>query len=303
MKKRWLLNVIMLCVVAGLISFLYLRPQPEVTQDNAAEITQFKLAEFNAISVEFPSKAPITLAKVDGQWRLTAPYKNRADKEATSRILSIIAAKSKEKVLVNASSSADLEKFGLNNPRLTLKLIRPDASFAEFNFGAHNPVTDEQYILHSNAVYLVGSAYEEFASTQPMELIDKSPLKPTEKIAGFDFSKLEQWTDSKLSLALTDGAWKVSTPGAKPNQAELAEWVEFSWLKNPAKSVEFYPTSNRETFKTFVVKMADGTEVLFERMLESPEVKLGRPDEGLVYVYAADVGFTLMNPPVNLPTK
>ena len=49
--------------------------------------------------------------------------------------------------------------------------------------------------------------------------------------------------------------------------------------------------------------MADGTKVHFDRIQESPEVILGRPDEGLAYHYKADVGFNLMNPPINLPVK
>lgn len=302
MKKRWLLNLILLGLVAALVAFLYLRPKTEVTQENAVELTTFKLADFSGISIEHPTKAAVTLAKVDNFWRVTAPYKTRADKDTAARIISIIAAKSKEKVAVTANS-ADLEKFGLNNPRLKLKLIRADNTFAQFDFGAHNPVTDEQYVLHDNAVYLIASVYEEMASTQPIELIDKNPLKPTEKVAGFDFSKLEQWADSKLNVDFVSGQWKVSIVEAKPQQNELAEWLEFSWLKNPASSVDFYPVSSRETYPSFEVKMADGTKVHFDKIQESPNLLLGRPDEGLIYNYPPDVGFTMLNPPINLPSK
>ncbi|HOY70746.1 MAG TPA: DUF4340 domain-containing protein [Methylotenera sp.] len=303
MKNRWIINFILLGLVAGLVAFLYLRPKTEVTQENAIELTAFKLADFSAISIEHPTKAAVTLAKVDGFWRLTAPYKTRADKDSAARIISIIAAKSKEKLAITGASSADLEKFGLNNPRLKLKLIRPDASVAQFDFGAHNPVTDEQYVLHDNAVYLIASVYEEIANTQAIELIDKNPLKPTEKVAGFDFSKLEQWAESKLNIDLVSGQWKASIAAAKPQQNELNEWLEFSWLKNPASSVDFYPASNRETYPSFEVKMADGTKVHFDKIQESPNLLLGRPDEGLIYNYPPDVGFTMLNPPINLPSK
>lgn len=117
MKNRWLLNLVMLCVVAGLVSFLYLRPKQAAEQDNTYEVSDYKLAEFNAIRVEFPTKAAVTFAKVDGFWRLTAPNQTRADQAAVQRILSIIAAKTKDKIV-----STDLEKFGLNNPSLKLKL-------------------------------------------------------------------------------------------------------------------------------------------------------------------------------------
>ncbi len=303
MQKRWLINIILLAVVTSLVAFLYLRPKAVVEQTKVIEISSYKMADFNAISVEHPTKAAVTLAKVDGFWRVTAPYKTRADIRSVTGMLSIIAAKASEKVVITPNDSASLEKFGLQNSKLKLKLIRPDATVAQFDFGAHNPVTDEQYVLHNNAVYLIASVYEEAANTQSIELIDKNPLKPIEKVAGFDFSKLEQWADSRLNLDLVSGQWKSSIAEAKLQQSEIHEWLEFSWLKNPARSVDFYPASNRETYPSFIVKMADGTKVHFDKVQESPDLLLGRPDEGLIYNYAADVGFNMLNPPLNIPNK
>ena len=129
----------MLCVVASLVAFLYIRPKQAVEQEASYEISTYKLAEFNAISVEFPAKAAVKLDKVNGFWRLSAPVNMRADQASVQRILSIIAAKSKDKI-----TSTDLEKFDLNNPELKLKLTRSKDNVEEFIFGTHNPVTDEQ---------------------------------------------------------------------------------------------------------------------------------------------------------------
>lgn len=296
MKNRWLLNLVMLIVVAGLVSFLYLRPKQVAEQESTYEISNYKLAEFNAITVEFPTKAPVTFAKVDGFWRLTAPNQTRADQTSVQRILSIIAAKTKDKIV-----STDLEKFGLNNPSLKLKLYRDKTNVEEFSFGTHNPVTDEQYVLHRNAIYLISNVYGESASTQVIELVDKAPLKPTEKVAGFDFSHLEQWEASRLNVDLVNGQWKVSIAKAKPQQNELNEWLDFSWVHTLAKEVEFYTPDHKTTYPSFEVKLADGKKVHFDKIQESPELLLARPDEGLIYHFAPDVGFNMLNPPINLP--
>ncbi len=301
MKKRWLLNLMMLCVVAGLVAFLYLRPKQTVEQENTYEISNYKLAEFNAISVEFPTKAAVTFEKVNGLWRITAPNQTRADQPSVQRILSIIAAKTKVKITKEKFDSADLEKFGLNNPSVKLKLFRDKSNSEEFLFGTHNPVTDEQYVAHKNAIYLVSNMYSEAASTQVIELVDKAPLKPTEKVAGFDFSRLEQWEASRLHVDLVDGKWKVSIANAKPQQNELNEWLDYSWIHTLAKSVEFYTPDHKTTYPSFEVKLADGSKVHFDKIQESPELQLGRPDEGLIYHFAADVGFTMLNPPINVP--
>ncbi|HSI25210.1 MAG TPA: DUF4340 domain-containing protein [Methylotenera sp.] len=296
MKKRWLLNLVMLCVVAGLIAFLYLRPKQGAEQEATYEISNYKLAEFNAISVEFPTKAAVTFEKVNGLWRLTAPYKTRADQPSVQRILGIIAAKTQEKIV-----STDLEKFGLNNPAIKLKLYRNKDNVEEFLFGTHNPVNDEQYVAHKGIIYLLPNIYAEAASTQVIEMVDKAPLKTTEKVAGFDFSHLEQWEESRLNVDLVDGNWKVSIANAKPQQNELNEWLDYSWVHNLAKSVEFYTPDRKTTYPSFQVKLADGSKVHFDKIQESPEMILARPDEGIMYHFPPDSGFTMLNPPINLP--
>lgn len=308
MKKRWLLNFVMLCVVAGLVSFLYLRPKQTADQEAIYEVSSYKLGEFHALTVEFPTQAAVTFEKVDGFWRLTAPVKMRADQASVQRILSIIAAKSKEKITKDKHADSkfeavDIEKFGLNNPSVKLKLFRDKTNVEEFAFGTHNPVTDDQYVLHRNTVYLIANFYAEAASTQVIELIDKAPLKPTEKVAGFDFSHLEQWQDSKLHIDLVNGKWKASIPVAKPQQNEMNEWLDFSWIHNPAKSVEIYTPDSKVTYPSFEIKMVDGSKVHFDKIQESPDLLLGRPDEGLIYNFPSDAGFTMLNPPINLPSN
>jgi len=299
MKKRWLFNLMMLALVVGLLAFLYLHPKTIVQQGQIYELSNYKLAEFNTISVEFPAKATLTLAKVNGYWRITAPQQARADQISVQRILGIIAAKTKNKIATVAPT--DLEKFGLNNPLVKVKLFRDKSNVEEFLFGTHNPVTDEQYVAHRNNVYLIANAYADYASIQLIELVDKAPLKPTEKVVGFDFSHLEQWEDSRLQMNLVDGKWSVSIAKAKPRQNELNEWLDYSWLHALAKSVEFYTPDRKTTYPSFEVKLAGGSKVHFDKIQESPDLILARPDEGLQYHFANDVGFTMLNPPINLP--
>ena len=157
MKKRWLLNLVMLAVVAGLVTFLYLRPQANIDAAPQHEVSTLKLADFTSIKVEFPTKAPTSFEKVDGLWRMTAPHKTRANQLAVQRILSIIAAKSTEKFPTN-----DLAKFGLDNPQLRLKLTNT-AGTQEFVFGTFNPVTEEQYVAFKDAIYLLPGSYAELS--------------------------------------------------------------------------------------------------------------------------------------------
>jgi hypothetical protein len=296
MKNRWLLNLVMLAVIGGLVAFLYLRPEVSTNVPTHYAISQLKLADFTAIKVEFPALKAVAFEKSDGFWRMTAPYKARADQLSVQRILSIIAAISKEKFPAN-----DLAKYGLQNPELKIQLTSSN-SVEEFVFGTHNPVTDEQYMAYKDAVYLVQAGYSEAASVQPIELVDKLPLGPAElkQISGFNFSHLEQWEEVGLNVDLVAGNWKVNTPKAKPTQNELNEWLDFSWKQSPAKSVELYVPDRKTVYPSFEVKLKDGKKIQFNKIQESPELLLARPDEGLLYHFNNDVGFTMLNPPINL---
>lgn len=297
MKKGWLLNLILLAVVAGLVTFLYMRPKQDAANENSYEVSNYKLAEFNQIKVEFPAQAAVTFEKINGYWHLTAPYKTRADQASVQRILAIVAARSREKIVTD-----DVEKFGLHQPAIKLTLFRDKDNKEEFLFGTFNPLNDEQYVSHRNTVYLISNDYGGAASTQVIELIDKAPLRPTEKVAGFDFSRLEQWEESRLNVDLVDGQWKVSIKDAKPTQNEMNEWADYSWIHTRAKSVELYTPDRKMTYPSFEVKLADGGKVHFDKIQESPELILARPDEGLMYYFPPDEGFVMLNPPINLPS-
>jgi hypothetical protein len=297
MKNRWLLNLVMLVVVGGLVTFLYLRPKANNDGPIQHEVTTLKLADFTSIKVEFPTQAPTTFEKVDGLWRMTAPYKTRADQLSVQRILSIIAAKTKDKF-----AAKDKDKFGLTNPQLRLKL-GSTTDTEEFIFGTFNTVTDEQYVAYKDGVYLLSSNYSAAATTQAIELIDKNPLAQAEakQIAGFDYAHLEQWEEIGLQVDIADGKWKTNAPKAKITQNELNEWLDFSWKQAQAKQVELYTPDSKISYPSFKIKLKDGSKVHFDKIQESPTLLLARPDEGLMYHFNNDVGFNMLNPPLNLP--
>ena len=293
MKSRWLVNLVLLLLVAGIVTFLYLRPQSQEQGQKSYEISTHKLADFSRIRVEFPAKAPAVFEKIDGHWRIVEPYGARADLMSIQRMLSIVAAQSPVKF-----PATDLARFGLDKPKLRLKL-----DDEEFLFGTYNPVTSEQYVAYKVGVYLLSPAYAENASIQIEELIDKDPLKPTEKATGFDFSHLEQWEDIRLNVDLDNGNWKTTPDNLKFTQDLMNAWLESTWVDASAKSVEPYTPDRHQTYPSFEVRLKGGGKVHFDKIQESPELLLGRPDEGMLYHFAPDVGFTMLNPPVKRPQK
>lgn len=296
MKKRWLLNLLLLAGVVGIAVFLHLQPQAQAPSSKF-EVSTLKMADFDAVKAEFPAKAPTIFEKQNGYWMMRKPYSARADQPSVQRIISIIAATTATKLPLQ-----DAAKYGLDQPvlKLTLSGAKGDQVFT---FGTYNPVTEEQYVGYAGQVYLLPGQYSEAASTQPIEMVDKTPLAPTERkqLAGFDLAHLEQWEANALKVQLsTDGKWSVNDPKAKPTQNELNEWMDFSWVQAQAVSVEFYTPDRRQTYPSFEVLLRDGKKIHFDKLQESPEYQLARPDEGIIYHFSNDTGFTMVNPPVNL---
>lgn len=292
MKSRWLVNILLLLIVLGVGAFIKFRPQQETVSATSYEVSSLRLNAFERITIEFPAKAPVSFEKIDGYWYIAKPYKARADQKLVMRILSLVAAKSAQKF-----PATDLAQFGLDQPKLKLKF-----DDAEFVFGTFNPVTSEQYVAFNNEVYLLPISYAESAQSPLEEYLDKSPFKPNEqkKIVGFDFSHLEQWEDARLHVDLNDGKWTASPTKAKPKQNDMNEWFDSFWRNISVQRVEAYTPDRKMTYPSFEVKLSDGHKVHFDKIQESPELLLGRPDEGMIYHVPPDIGFTLLNPPINL---
>ena len=295
MKNRWLINIILLVIVLSISLFLFLKPS-EIKQKKQFAISAFNLSDFDSIKVDFPSRASVILKKGIESWEMLEPIKGRADQFSVQKIISIVATSSSEKLPSN-----DLAKYGLDKPIVKLKLIHKGLE-EEFIFGTYNSVTEDQYLLYKDNVYLISSAYSEVASTQPIELIDKSPLSQSEKIRDFDFSRLEQWQSKRLKVTHNNNEW-TANEGNSLKQNEMAEWFDMTWVKNPAKSVEKSSIDLRVPHKSFDIHTTDGKKITFIRLQESPETQLYRVDEGLLYRFGSDIGFTMLNPPIEQSKK
>lgn len=293
MQKRWksILILILFIVPLAILSLLFI---DEEIEDNAFEVSNLKLSEFDEIFIDFPSKAATSFKKINGFWYQTKPYQTRADQTIVYRILSILAAKSKEKL-----DSMKLEKYGLDKPKLKMTFSNNNEKKV-FSFGTYNPVTEQQYVLFDNNVFILDGIFSEMAEYSPVELIDKRPLAPFEKVMKFDYSRLEQWQENFLRIDVSaDGKAKAVGQKIEYDEDQLNTWLTDTWFKVLATSVEPYKLDARVGYKSFDLYLDDKAKITFYRIQESPELLLFRKDEGLLYHFPQDIGFTMLNPSVS----
>jgi hypothetical protein len=291
MKSRWLTNIGLLVIV--LITSLYSWTifQKEPVESAKFELTKFKLSDFDELKIDFPSKISTHFKIIDNHWRMLSPHKARADQLYVYRILSILATSSLEKL-----SADDLSKYGLDQPNLKMTFLGNNLKEVIL-FGTYNPINEDQYVLYKDNVFLISGGFSETASFMPVELIEKNPIAKSEIIKSFDFSRLEQWQDSRLKLNYSNNVWSVEGKSLSIVQFDVNEWYEMTWKNIPAKSVEPYKMDQRVGYKSFDI-LLNNKKLTFYRIQESPELLLFRKDEGLLYHFPSDLGFTMLNPHV-----
>ena len=291
MKSRWLTNIGLLVIV--LITSLYSWTifQKEPVESSKFELTNFKLSDFDELKIDFPSKISTHFKIIDNHWRMLSPHKARADQLYVYRILSILATSSLEKL-----SADDLSKYGLDQPNLKMTFLGNNLKEVIL-FGTYNPINEDQYVLYKDNVFLISGGFSETASFMPVELIEKNPIAKSEIIKSFDFSRLEQWQDSRLKLNYSNNVWSVEGKSLSIVQFDVNEWYEMTWKNIPAKSVEPYKIDQRMGYKSFDI-LLNNKKLTFYRIQESPELLLFRKDEGLLYHFPSDLGFTMLNPHV-----
>ena len=292
MKSRWLINIGLLLLV--IITFFYSWTifQKEPVESIRFELSKFKLSDFNELKIDFPSRISTHFKIVDNHWRMLSPHKARADELYVYRILSVLATSSLEKL-----SSDDLSKYGLDQPNLKITFLGNNLKEV-FLFGTYNPINEDQYVLYKDNVFLISGGFSETAAFMSTELIEKNPIAKYEKIKSFNFSRLEQWQDSQLKLNNINNAWNVEGKNLLITQSDVNEWYEMTWKNIPAKSVKPYKMDQRIGYKSFDIVLKGNKKLTFYRIEESPELLLFRKDEGLLYHFPSDLGFTMLNPHV-----
>ena len=299
MTNKWVTNLILLIalVAASLVAFKSLKEEPKIIK--GIEVSNFKLSDFDEIELNFPSKAKVHFKIIENHWKILSPVKGRANERYIYQILSILASRSPEKL-----KSDNLKKYGLDQPQLKLVFLNNEKMLKEeFIFGTYNPISENQYIKYKEDVFIVNGLFSETASYVPIEFIDKRPIAPYEMIQGFNFSRLEQWQKNQLKLVKKNGRWITKGIDVKTTQEDILEWLSVSWDGLQALSLESFKMDSRLGYKSFDVIVDNNKKVTFYKIQESPQLHLYRKDEGLLYRFPGDLGFTMLNPHVEVVEK
>jgi hypothetical protein len=279
MKRAWLVNLLLVIGVAGLALYAIYRPKPE-DKTPRHKLTQLAAAAVQTVRIE-PREAPaIEIERRGEAWVITAPLAGRADQSQMDRLLDLLQASSTEKLPAD-----ELARYDLDRPRL--KVHFDDQLLA---FGTSNPLTQEQYVLAGDSVYLLSSYFASVVPAQPDRLLTHALFRPGEKPVAFDLKGFR--------VLQKDATWTVEPPLPEGQEApgpdEVNRWVD-NWRF--ASSLLTRPAGGRKPLDEIQVTLAGGVQVKFAVLQREPELVLLRQDEKLEFQFSAESGARLIARP------
>src|SRR5436190_18186655 len=169
-RNTLILAVIALAGVAYFRFFEMKRPSTEEARRQAQNVVNFDRSKIDAIVIQNGDQK-IEIRRRENKWRLETPIKDQADGALVENLLSDLETWQKEGTIPAKDIDADkskLTEYGLNNPKLKLKLLGRDKP-PEILFGKDAALEAKMYVRFQNSK-------ETFLATQSVKKdIDKKP--------------------------------------------------------------------------------------------------------------------------------
>jgi len=278
MKGKILVNAALLALVAGLALWMTLRPGsvPVATRT----VSPLKAADVTSIRIACNGLPEIVLEREGMHWIQTAPFRARTDSTQAGRLLDLLAAQA-----AVTFPAEDLARFELDKPFAKVTL-----GSQEFAFGMMNSMTNEQYVLSGDTVYLVPAIFAYGLPTRADSLTTHMLLAEDEVPVRFELPG--------FTLTAKNGKWTRSDDD-KASQDDLARWAE-EWRF--ASSLATRATTGTPKGERLRIGLANGRTLDLVVVKRAPEFVIARPDEQLQFVFGADKADRLLKPPSATPS-
>lgn len=278
--QRKNLNLVMAIVMIALIVVIVLSQEEEAPP---TLLTSLDRDSIDHIEIIHPDSKPIVLDKYSYGWALSAPAQVSADELQVNALLDLSEREASAQYTV---AEMDLAAVGLDTPEWSIKL-----NDVTLDFGAKEPLEDRRYVRVGDHVFLTTNPPSTALDANYSDLVHALVIPDSEKeIEALQFAQYGVSKDA-------DGNWQVipdrASKGADATQALIDHWTGAKSLWKALLTEEDVPQ------KSVIVTLGE-KEVEFQIVATDPQLKLARPDAGIVYTlpprYAKEL-FELIPPP------
>ena len=268
MRFRFLLNIFLLLVIAGLVIFLS-RP----TDDNANReilLTSKDPTTVQNIKIIRRDLDDIAFSKLDNHWRMQQPGDIAANEFRIKTILNLLTAHSYTQLDSNPS---ELHKFNLDNP-----VVAVEFDGTRISYGDVSPLEEGKlrYVLHDNKIHLINDSLYQQLLTNASFFISPRLLPENDNIEAITFPE--------YSVRRIDGIWKIF-PEIKISADEIINTIN-AWRETKAITVRKYFA--RENEPTITVTMQQAQPIEFRIVSPLPNLVLARPGLSVQYHISSD---------------
>ncbi|MXV82949.1 DUF4340 domain-containing protein [Candidatus Poribacteria bacterium] len=273
-----------------------------VIKFNTETVSNIQLTYFKS----HQSSKTVNCEKRDGTWRVTHPIKAKADTQEIEDILSelrLLQVSTFEADQADADTPAQLEKTGLDTPRIQIELTDGNNTHA-LDIGAEVPPENgtprHVYVksVHQHAIYTVSDDIYQLLSTSVFDLRDKRIIdfQRTDTIR----IEIRQGQETTVCSKNRNNVWELQTPTGKVKaDAQAVDDLLFGvdsleaagFVDNPAKNLASYGLASpsiavaftqRGQEKPAVLRIGDATKdgTVYVKAEQSDQV--ARVERGLI---------------------
>src|SRR6266487_2688119 len=213
---NWRTTIVLAAIALGV--FVYLKffelkqPGIEEARRQAQNVVNFDRDKIDGIII-LNGDEKIELRRRDNRWRLETPIKDQADDSLIENLLSDLGNWQKEGTISAKEIDADkskLSEYGLNKPRLRLKLLGPDKPPAIL-FGKDAALEGKMYVRFedSKKTYLAGQSIKKDIDKKPEEFRDR---KLTDLITAQVSRVILKTPAGEMDLQKKGDHWEIVKP-------------------------------------------------------------------------------------------
>jgi Domain of unknown function (DUF4340) len=217
---NWRTTLVLAAIALGV--FVYLKffelkqPGTEEARRQAQNVVNFDQGKIDAIVI-LNGDEKTELRRRDNRWHLETPIKDQADSSLIENLLSDLGNWQKEGTISAKEIDADkskLTEYGLNKPKLRLKLIGQDKPPAIL-FGKDAALEGKMYVRFedSKETYLAGQSIKKEIDKKPEEFRDR---KLTDLIAAQVSRVILKTPAGEMELQKKGDHWEILKPLRAP---------------------------------------------------------------------------------------
>jgi len=267
MKKRLIINLILLIVLLTLVGLVWLKPGQETAKQQ--RLVNLEIKAINSIRIERSPADIIELKKHRQHWVLTSPIEANALAGKVERLLKISQIEPPTSYPLDHSS---MQRFGLQPP-----VARMSFNNKEVLIGKTENVNARRYVSTGNQLFLLDDTFLHHLTAPVSSYIDNRLLPDDVQITALK-------TPSIQLQQTKDHSWRNSL---KPKQALSADAVQILFDEwRFARAISVNATMNEEQGESITLQFNNQPSLHFTLIKKTDTVLLINNDKQLAYSFS-----------------